>query len=272
MSSRNPRSFAAYRASKFPRATRAAIVAQRRQMSTRTKLVVPGVTRVGGAYRRSIPRKSEETHYNDQTFQFVPAVQGVVTANDSIPTLVCVSPSSGAPVNPTTTPSLFAISQGTTKNQRIGNKIHAYQIRITGVALVQSANNAGEVCRLMLVWDKQANGATASPADVLEQGTGATVAAGTGLTSFVNMDNVERFVILKDKKYSFNPTSAGGGASASFPYYVNFKMNKKINMKVDYSSTTGAVTEIRSNNLFILAYSAVNGVQLQGTVRTYWKE
>lgn len=259
MSSRNPRSFAAYRAAKFPRATRAAIVAQRRHMNTK-RLVVPGITRTAGAYRRSNPKNHEETHYNDCTFGTAAAIAG------TIPTMTSVSPSAAAPDNPAVA-SLVGIKQSTTKNTRIGNRLSIYRIRVKGQILLPTEVE-GDTVRMMLVLDKQANGATPNVNTVLE-GNGAGGAA--TLTDFLNMDNADRFQVLKDKQISINPL-IGVSSTSSSPMYLHWKMSHKCNLRIDYSSTAGAVTEYKSNNLFLIFISQNGFPYVFGTSRIYWKE
>lgn len=243
-------------------AVRSAIKAQR--ASTRrmkpAMVVVPGITRTGGAYRRSNPQNHEETHYNDCTFTNSAGTTGTTT------TFTSVSPSSASPDNPAVQ-SLCGIKQGTTKNTRIGNKIHMYQIRMQGqIALPNSMS--GDMIRLVLVLDKQANGATAAPSDVFET----TAASTTGVFAFRNMDNIDRFQILKDKKYNLNPTVGVSGTSNTVLIY-HWKMSHKGKWKIDYSSTNGAISELKSNNILMFAFcSEGTGALVTGISRVYWKE
>lgn len=116
--------------------------------------------------------------------------------------------------------------------------------------------NNGNV-RVILFMDKQCNGATAAVTDILKTAS---------MVSFRNMDQVDRFVILKDKVYSTsNLTTNSLHTSAGAVYY---SISKKCNEPVHFSSTTGAITEIRSNNFGLLYISddATTNVAL-GNVR-----
>lgn len=221
--------------------------------------VVPGVTRTAGAYRRSLP-KSGETKYNDC------AIQTIASATWANVTQVSVSPTAAGAVNPVNTQSLCAISQGTTDHQRIGNKITIYQIRCRFLASFNSnANDFSAMSfRLCLVLDKQANGAQAVGADVFE-----TQAAGASdYLSFANMDNTDRFVILKDKTIHMQAGSEAGFSSKII------KMNHKLKggCTINFSSVLGAVTELRSNNLFLLIGNQNNNITITGFTRVYWKD
>ena len=59
------------------------------------------------------------------------------------------------------------------------------------------------------------------------------------------MDNVDRFVILKDKTYTLNPPTQNA-ALGSCQTLREIKMNKKCNIPLEFSSTTGAITQLES--------------------------
>ena len=68
------------------------------------------------------------------------------------------------------------------------------------------------------------------------------------------MANSERFKILKKFVYEF---ASGAGVSGAYARGVrNMDWYAKLNLPVEYSSTTGAITEIKSNNIFLLASTA----------------
>ena len=73
------------------------------------------------------------------------------------------------------------------------------------------------------------------------------------------MDNVDRFVILKDKTYTLNPPTQNA-ALGSCQTLREIKMNKKCNIPLEFSSTTGAITEIRSNNILCLFINAADNL------------
>lgn len=252
-----------YASTKVPsrgQALRSAQTARRLSAYAVRRSIVPGVTRTAGAYRRSNPQNTEETHYNDTTCVTTSTAAGVL-AN-----WTCVSPSAAAPANPNTA-SLVAIAQSTTKNTRIGNKLHLYAIRIKGQITLPTAA-FGDVLRLILVQDTQANGASATANQVLEGNGAAGVAT---VNDFFNMDNIDRFKILKDKYFNMNG-NIGVANTSQTPVVKEFKMNHKCRARIDYSSTAGAITELKSNNFFLIVISE-NGLSIVGaTARVYWKE
>jgi len=70
----------------------------------------------------------------------------------------------------------------------------------------------------------------------------------------LNLNNSGRFRILKKMTFLFNPPA---GVSAAYNTMIKpVEFYKRCNIDVDWSSTTGAITEIRSNNIFVIAGSA----------------
>lgn len=143
------------------------------------------------------------------------------------------------------TGQLVLIPQGVTESTRVGRKctIKSIQLRLTNT-YVPGADTLGcTTAFLMLVLDKQANGAAAAATDVLTS------------TDFrqamINLDNSERFVILK--RFDMVLQAGAGVATAFGRDQKQIEYYKKCNIPIEYSSTAGAITEIKSNNLFFLA-------------------
>lgn len=203
---------------------------------------------MGGAYMRSAPG-SFEKKYLDTVFAAasIPAVGAFSTSWNLIP-------------------------QGTTKNTRIGNKCTAVNINAHGqlTLLTQAANSVvGDKVRWIILVDKQANGATVGAvSDVIQTMPGAT----TDLNSFRNMDNVDRFVILKDKTYVLNQATQNGALGSNVTTR-ELKFNKKCQIPLEFSSTTGAITEVRSNNILCMLISLGNNLtQFALTVRVKFSD
>lgn len=114
----------------------------------------------------------------------------------------------------------------------------------------------------MIVYlDKQANGAAAVVTDVLETAS---------IDSFRNLANSGRFQVLKDRVVTLNATGGnfGSGGYGSFLYGQSIKWNKgKMNVPLEFSSTVGTLTELRSNNLGIMFISENGLIQISYTSR-----
>lgn len=142
---------------------------------------------------------------------------------------------------------LLTVVQGTGESQRIGRKIRVKSVqgKYNLNFVPGAATAAATTVFWWLVWDKQANGAAAAVTDVFT----------TAATSIAprNLVNSDRFVILKRFKVKL---CAQAGVSAAYNKDVrSVEFYKKCDIPIEYSSTTGAIAEIKSNNLFFIAVS-----------------
>lgn len=145
------------------------------------------------------------------------------------------------------TGQLALIPQGVTEATRVGRACIVKSIQLRGniVFAPSTAASAATSVILLLVQDTQCNGAAAAVTDVL---TSTNMS-----TAMINLDNSQRFRILKRMTFTLNSPA---GVSTAFNNVVrHFDVYKKCHIPMDYSSTTGAITEIRSNNIFLLAGS-----------------
>lgn len=162
------------------------------------------------------------------------------------------------------TGQLNLIAQGDTESTRDGRQCNLESIQMRLLARFDPgvgtpATGAG-TCHMYVVLDKQANGAAAAITDVVQT---------TNLaTALINLNNSRRFRIIKKFKFTFEPKS---GVSGAFNTQVLHKeWYKKLNIPLDFQGTTGAITELRSNNLFLIAGSdgfTDDTVNLTGAMR-----
>lgn len=238
----------------------------------RRSMVVPGVTRIGGAYERSLmARYGGETKYID-----------IVVNNTNPNTNAARFRNTGlivtfASLTGTLQTSMTQIPQGTSANTRIGGKIRPYQIRFRG-SLEQNSGQPAYY-RILLVQDNQANGALPSFTEMFKMNN-----SGRAIDAFYNMDNVARFKFLKDKIVDFRPLVTqmrASGDTTTQTYQQAFKLNHKLkgNPVMEYSGITGEITEVRSINYLLVAISSVDAgaisaidPAISGHVRFYFKE
>lgn len=195
----------------------------------RRKTFVPGRDRVGGFYGRYAGRDAELKFFDLDI--------------DKDPTL-----SAGFILN---AGSVNNIASGTQENQRIGRKCTIRSIHLRYLLLLPEQDAVatpaiGDSLRIIVYQDKQANGAAAAILDILET---------ANIHSFRNLANSGRFNVLCDKLHNVNYAglaSDGAGVVSQAGVSFNYVWNKKVNIPLEFSSTTGATTEIRSNNLGIL--------------------
>ncbi len=159
------------------------------------------------------------------------------------------------------TSGLITIPQGTTENERIGRKLTirkiGMKIRIN-LAEQTSDGSTEDTVRLMLILDKQCNGAAPAILDILET---------ADFQSFNNLSNSFRFRTLMDRTFSINAQSgAGNGTAQEFGQNViNTSFYKDCFLPIEYSGVTGAITEIRSNHIILLSitHGNVAGLEIQ---------
>lgn len=191
-------------------------------------IVVPGFTRTGGFFGR-FSGAGGELKFHD------------IDLDDAVVT-------TGAAI----TDSINKIAQGTQESQRIGRKTTIRSINWRFEAFLPTNQDTAapgfDTIRVLMYLDKQCNGATATTAQILES---------DDYQSFNNLANKSRFRTLMDRTYSFN-VPAGSGADATSDWagnLINDTFFKKVNIPLEFDSTTGAITEIRSNNIGVLLIS-----------------
>jgi len=167
----------------------------------------------------------------------------------------------------TITPTICAIPQGVTESERIGRKCTITQImwkwRVTLPNLAEVTNpNDGNTFRLILYQDKQCNGATALALDILETAE---------VHGFRNLANTGRFNILYDKLWAQNYIGVASEMSGNLSQLAVIKegtfYKKGCSIPLEFNASTGAITEIRSNNIGVLVMGLFNKGVLTSNVR-----
>jgi len=213
-------------------AKRAKYAANRTAVNDLNRLVVPGYTRVGGSYARSA-NVGEKKYFDKNVTQFTGSTAGVFF--DSF---------------------FETLGAGTGENQRIGSRITLSSIhaQIKMFIDTQASNTISAATTRILVWmDRQANGAAPNTLDILQELTAG--GANPDIYSFRNLDNASRFRILADKWVTINPqtqSAALGSQNTARWIKFHFKVPKTT---INFSSTTGALTEIKSTNFGMLFIS-----------------
>ncbi len=170
-------------------------------------------------------------------------------------------------VGGTITPSINLIAQGVIESTRVGRKCvlrkvqWRYDIDLP-LEQDQADLGQGDIVRVIMYIDKQANGATAAITDILES---------ADYQSFRNLTNSGRFRILLDKTHSINRRVAmtDGANTSATPEVVTgtHTLFKTINIPLEFSAGTGAITEIRSNNLGVLLISREGQAGFESKIR-----
>lgn len=147
--------------------------------------------------------------------------------------------------------SLNEIVQGAGESQRLGRKCTIKSLHIKGDVTLPpqtAASTSSDRLRFIVYLDKQTNGSAAAVTDILEA---------ANINSYLNLANKGRFRILSDKMH----TLVAHGATASGAAYTfgevakAFNLNLKLNVPLEFDGATGAITELRSNNIGVLLIS-----------------
>jgi len=169
------------------------------------------------------------------------------------------------------TSSLVLIGQATTESTRIGRKavIHSigWRAKLQRIAVASTGAAAPEPIRMILVQDKQCNGAAPS------------VAGDSGLLetanyqSFNSLANKGRYKVLFDKVFTLNTIAMGGNGTANDSAAVDRQWTffKKCNIPIEYSGVANpsVIAEVRTNNIFgiMISQSANSTVTLDSKFR-----
>jgi len=206
-------------------------VKKRRRITPSTpaasRMVIPprsrGFLRTGGYYGRFNRGGGTELKFFDTALSF---------NIDS----TCEVPATG---------QITLIPQGDTESTRDGRvcTVKSYQIKGNAQFVPATASNASSNAIIYVVLDTQCNGAAAAVTDVFSSTSVAT--------QLMNLANSGRFRILKKLKLTFN--SNAGVTTAYNNVNKLFECYGRCNLPIQFSSTTGAITEIKSNNIFLIA-------------------
>lgn len=147
---------------------------------------------------------------------------------------------------------LFLPVLGNDYNNRIGRKTTATSIYMRGHVLTEAAKDAingaalavpASMVRMILFLDDQPNGAVPALLDLLLEALP---------SSQLNINNRERFRILKDKTWVFDPYLAGLTWVSATNQIGTLKVYKKLNLETTFNATNGGtIADINSGALNI---------------------
>lgn len=159
-----------------------------------------------------------------------------------------------SPLGSAATPTGGYPVEGAGFYNRIGRRIRMMSLQISG-QIAPSTGNAAAVneqfARVLVVYDRQPNGAFPSVADVL---TNYDEAGGTSAAQpafqHINMNNRDRFQILRDRKIILPPLGINGATPAA-----------QTNIVVDANSSTG-------NKFLFEEFIRLNGAEMHSKAST----
>lgn len=169
--------------------------------------------------------------------------------------------------DPTGADCLSAAAQGDGPSSRGNRQYVIKSLHIRGIVAQEvtegeTAPPSQGLLRVVVVLDKQTNGAALSAADVMEDFAGTHDYLG-----FRNLEWTKRFTVLADFTLMPDPLIVNEGSSNLFaaPWrQQSFKVNKtwKNGIQVNMTGTTAAVTNVLDNSIHVIASSKVDGTHL----------
>jgi len=160
--------------------------------------------------------------------------------------------------------SLNLMPQGDTESTRDGRSAWIKSIQVRGLFEYTTgfSTHSDNCVHMWLVLDMQANGTQAATDNVFMD-----YAPGDwdGGRTMLNLDNSSRFRVIKEWIVSMNAKAGLNGDYDRILFPIEYY--KKCNIKVEWSGTTGAITEVRSNNIFLCFGTEIE--PNQGNVQFY---
>lgn len=136
------------------------------------------------------------------------------------------------------------MAQGSDFTNRIGRKYTNVAVQLEGFLSPQDSTVGTTKCRIMLIYDTQPNSALPVITDVLTASTS---------SSFMNLNNRDRFKVLCDENYTLGPVNnTASQAFAGSPTAQNISIYKKINLETICDGTTAAIGDVQSGSIFLL--------------------
>lgn len=153
-------------------------------------------------------------------------------------------------INTTATNTLLnGLVPGTGASQRVGMKTTIRSIEIRLKCTTTAATGVNQVCRWLILLDRQSNGA--APAAV----TDFLLAQST--TAPRQLANRKRFKIIVDRAFAMGGVLNGAGTGSALPQDRMFKVYIKFRrpIVVEYNvGNAGTIADIASNGLFLVTF------------------
>lgn len=153
-----------------------------------------------------------------------------------------------------TVTALNLTAVGDDNTTRDGRQINNQSVQVQGIVRPSDGSTVPDYCRMMLVWDAQPNsGSIATITQILQSSTS---------NAMLNLDNRERFTIVKDWKCAvggFNNTATQTYAQSPSVETIDWFVPLK-GIKTTYSGTTAAIGSIATGALLLVTIgdAAVN--------------
>ena len=138
--------------------------------------------------------------------------------------------------------TLMTMAQGTAATERVGRRIIMKSLWVRWVFSMAATSAGTSGVRILIVYDKQTNGAAAATTDVVDTDV---------IQSFKNLGNERRFVTLMDEHIKCLGTQG--------PQSVFGQKFIKLNLPAEFNSgTTGAISDVQTGSLLMYVWQNGN--------------
>lgn len=137
---------------------------------------------------------------------------------------------------------LNGVATGSDYTDRVGRKIILKSVYVRGIIKPVDTQTSDVLCRMMLVYDMQSNGAAPAITDILKSSTS---------TAQLNMNNRDRFKIIMDKVVALGARDISSGYTGMVNV-VPVKKYKKLRHETIYSGTLSTVASIATGGLYLV--------------------
>jgi len=144
---------------------------------------------------------------------------------------------------------LNCVQQGATAYNRIGTKIMIKSIKVDADLILKGSAPTGNTARLMIVYDRQPNGAFPAVANILSM----NVSGAPVFNSGINMANRSRFTILRNQVVNFDNN---GEQSYHWSTFVKTKL------ETQFGSNAGNIGDIQTGAIYLVAFTYVSGATM----------
>lgn len=157
-----------------------------------------------------------------------------------------------------TTPSftlLNPVTEGTDFTNRIARKMYMKSIEIT--AYIEWLRDSAQITfgRLVIVYDRQSNGATPQWADIFTDTTGSST-----VMAPINLNNRQRFTVVRDCRLILPLINTQATTAIVFPSFVDnqfMHLYTKMNLETDFLNANGAATDIAAGSLWMVSMGSI---------------
>lgn len=169
------------------------------------------------------------------------------------------------------------IAVGPGADQRIGRQLILKSLHIRGTIRLEANNapsNATDSVRILIVWDRQANGDSVQTNEFLQESFIGGAIVNNDIDAFKNMENSDRFKFLYDKIHNLSYKAGGlpDGGTVPVGMAVEKRVNifRKVHIPITYDDVTqamGGMAKIKSNHISIWAFSRHGHINMSVGIR-----